>query len=253
MVAERPWEDGPGSPSAMASTLEAMDTFPTLMMRQGQPLLENNLHEEFAVTHDLSQDASITAAVFHDRSAHTAVIGRSSTSAPDFLQGDLSQPFAYDGGLSSSEGMRLALKQRLGNDVTATLVYAYAGALAPSGAVDGHFLSDNLDTKYRHSVAERVSTKIPITDTRMTVTYKWLSGPTVSQQDVFGESVYHIDPYLGLQIRQPLPRMFPCRMELGADIGNLLAQGYLPISTSHGPIVVVPAYRYVRGGLSLEF
>jgi hypothetical protein len=73
MVAERPWQDEPSSANAMASTLDALDTFPTLMMRRGQPVLENNVHEEFAVEHDLSKDASVTAAVFHDGSAHTAV------------------------------------------------------------------------------------------------------------------------------------------------------------------------------------
>jgi hypothetical protein len=132
-------------------------------------------------------------------------------------------------------------------------VYSYAGALAPDGAPNAQFLRDSLDTQYRHAFASRVSARIPSVDTKLTVSYKWLSGPTVSQQDAFGESVYHIDPYLGLQIRQPLPRVFPCHMEVGADIGNLLAQGYLPISTSRGNVVAVPAYRYIRGGLSLEF
>jgi hypothetical protein len=253
VVAKHPWQDEPSSSTAIASTLEALDTFPTLMMRRGRPVLEDNLHEEFAVRRDLRANSSITASVFHDASTHTAVIGRSSTSAPEFLQGYLSQAFAYDGGSSSSAGMRLAFKKSFGDDVSTALIYTYAGALAPDGTPNAQSLRSALDTKYRQGVAGRVSATIPRLQTQLRVSYKWLSGPTVSQQDGFGESIYHIDPYLGLQVRQPLPRLFPGRMEVGADVGNLLAQGYLPISTSHGNIVAVPAYRYVRGGLSLEF
>lgn len=253
MVAERPWEDQPSSAGEMASTLEALDTFPTLMMRGNRPVLQNDLHEEIALRRDLGNDASITAAVFHDRTNHTAVIGRSASSAPEFLQGDLSQPFAYDGGISSSNGVRVAVKEKLNKDLSTSLIYAYAGALVPDGSLDARYLRDGLDTRYRHSLSGRVSTRIASTNTSMTMAYKWLSGPTVSQQDLFAEEAYHIDPYLSIEIRQPLPRIFPCHMEVGADVGNLLAQGYVPVTTSHGNITVVPAYRYVRGGLSLEF
>ena len=71
----------------------------------------------------------------------------------------------------------------------------------------------------------------------------------VSQLDPYGESLYGIDPYLSMAIHQPLP----CHMELVADMGNLLAQGYVPISTSDGSVVLVPSYRYFKGGLSLQF
>jgi hypothetical protein len=42
-------------------------------------------------------------------------------------------------------------------------------------------------------------------------------------------------------------------MELVADVGNLLAQGYVPISTNDGNVILVPSYRYFKGGLSLQF
>ena len=38
-----------------------------------------------------------------------------------------------------------------------------------------------------------------------------------------------------------------------ADVGNLLAQGYVPLTTKDGNVVLVPSYRYFRGGLSLQF
>jgi hypothetical protein len=56
-----------------------------------------------------------------------------------------------------------------------------------------------------------------------------------------------------MEIRQPLPSLFPCRIEVQADMGNLLAQGYVPVSTTDGSLVLVPSYRYFRGGLNLQF
>ena len=67
----------------------------------------------------------------------------------------------------------------------------------------------NWTTRYRHSVAGRVSTTVPHLGTKFSAGYKWLSGPTVSQLGSYGESVYQLDPYLSMQIRQPLPKCSP--------------------------------------------
>jgi hypothetical protein len=42
-------------------------------------------------------------------------------------------------------------------------------------------------------------------------------------------------------------------MEVQADLGNLLGQGYVTMATSSGGVVLVPSYRYFRGGLSFQF
>jgi hypothetical protein len=143
-------------------------------------------------------------------------------------------------------------REKISNDLTTTVVYAYAGALAPDG-ISATELRDELATRYRQSLAAAVTTTLPHFGTKITASYKWLNGPTVSRQDVYGESMYHIDPYLSMEIRQPLPSVFPGHMEVQADMGNLLAQGYVPISAGDGSVVLVPSYRYFRGGLSLQF
>jgi hypothetical protein len=56
-----------------------------------------------------------------------------------------------------------------------------------------------------------------------------------------------------MQIRQPLPNVFPCHVEVQADVGNLLAQGYVPIATGDGSVMLIPSYRFFKGGLSLQF
>lgn len=253
IVAE-PWQNAAISGDALQSTLNTFDAFPTLLLRDGHPVLENSLHEEIAVKRTLSKRADVSAAVFHDRSTDTAVIGRGGPSGADFLQDYFSQAFAYDGGATASTGARVAYRQDLTDNLRATVVYAYAGALAPTGdSAAAASLRDNLATRYRQSLAAGVSATVPRAGTKLNVSYKWLSGPTVSRLDPYGESVYRMDPYLSMQIRQPLPSVFPGHMEVEANVGNLLAQGYVPVATGDGYVVLVPSYRYFRGGLSLQF
>lgn len=251
-VATRPWDDGTAQ-GAIQSAANTLDAFPVLMMHHGDPVFEDDLHEELAVRHQLNQRADISAAVFHDSSSQTAVIGRGSHGGPDFLQDAFSQAFAYDGGASSSTGARVAYREKFLDDLSTTLVYAYAGALTPVSADVSMPLRDRLATRYRQSVAGRISTKLPYLNTKLSAGYKWLDGPAVSLQDAYGGSLYHVDPYLSMEIRQPLPSAFPCHMEVQADVGNLLAQGYMQVATGDGYVVLVPSYRYIRGGLSFQF
>ncbi|MDE3110390.1 MAG: carboxypeptidase regulatory-like domain-containing protein [Acidobacteriota bacterium] len=252
-VATRPFDDGTEQ-GEMQMAANALDAFPILLLHRGDPVFEDDLHEELAVQHNLGSRADVAAAVFHDSSNQTAVIGRGDQGGPDFLQDSFSPAFAYDGGSSSSTGARVAYREKLSDDISTTFVYAYAGALAPVSTADvSGPLRNRLTTRYRQSVAGRVSAKISYTHTNLSAGYQWLNGPAVSLQDAYGESLYHVEPYLSMQIRQPLPSAFPCHMEVQADIGNLLAQGYVQVATRDGYVVLVPSYRYIRGGLSLQF
>lgn len=252
-VAASPWQDAAQNPDALQSAMNSLDSLPTLLMRDGRPVLDSNLHEEIALEHALGQNSTITAAFFHDRSSHTAVFGRGAVSGPDYLQDYFSDVFAYDAGTSSSLGARVAYRQKFSDNFETTFVYAYAGALAPNEDPAEVALRDQLTDRYRHSFAARASVQIPRSKTKVTTGYKWISGPAVSQQDPFGEALYRMDPYLSLELRQPLPTLFSCHMEALAEFGNLLAQGYVPIATGDGRVVLVPSYRYFRGGLTLQF
>ena len=253
IMATHPWQDGLGdNTSALESAVNSFDAFPTLMVRHGKPVFENGLHEEAAVKHSMGDGAELTAAVFHDRSTHTAVMGVGSGPSREFVQGFFGDAFAYDGGDTSSTGVRVVYDQKIASGLTSTVIYDYSGALAVEDPTEAH-LRDQLATRYRHSVATRVSARIPGVNTRLLVGYKWLNGQTVSQQDPYGETMYGIDPYLSMGLRQPLPRFLPGHMIVQADMGNLLSQGAVSTTASGQSIVLVPSYRYFRGGLSFQF
>jgi hypothetical protein len=254
ILSTHPWQDALGDTAdALQSTLNSFDAFPTLMVQRSRPVFENGLHEEAALKHSFRRGADITAAVFHDRSTHTAVLGVGPSPGADFVQGFFGNAFAYDGGATQSGGARLVYHQKVSDGLATTVIYDYAGALAIDPDSDARRLRDRFDTASRQSVSSKVTAKVPGVDTRLVVGYKWLDGPAVSQQDPYGESMYGIDPYLSMGIRQPLPNVFPARIEMQADVGNLLQQGVVPVTVNGHQLVLVPAYRYFRGGLTLQF
>lgn len=255
LLASRPWpEASPEATAPLESAMDSLDALPTVLFRDGRPILESGWHEELAVERLLQNHGRIILAGFHDGARDMAIFGEGSavSNNPDYLQDVFSNGFAYDSGSSDSFGARAVYQQKLREGLMATVVYAYAGALAPfTLTAPSESLRDVLTTRYRNSVAATIFAKVPYTKTRVTTGYKWINGMLVSRQDEFGEAFYGIDPYFNLVIHQPIPCVR--HMEAVADFGNLLAQGYVPLTTADGSVVLVSAYRTFRGGISVQF
>jgi hypothetical protein len=238
---------------ALAAALNELDAFPALLWRDGHPVLQKGLHEEIAVERKVGTHGKLQIASFHEDNRHVAVYGRGNDLPnADYLQDYFSTGFAYDGGSSSSWGARAAFRERLDGGVELTAVYSFGGALTPMADADG-LLRDILRTAPRHSFAAGISTKVPHLSTRIQAGYKWVNGVTVSSVDSFGESLFQTDPYLHVVLRQPLPRFALGRWEAVADCNNLLAQGYVSTNSRDGHVILVPAFRTFRGGLSVQF
>jgi hypothetical protein len=243
---------GPSPDRAMSD----LNSFPVLMMRNGRPELEGGWHEEASLRYKISSQASVEVAAFHDQSKDTPVFGIGNAANSDFLQDPFSSAFVYDAGSTETSGIRLAYKQKFGENFDIAAVYAFAGALAPGSEefAAGALLRDSLNMRYRHSVGGRVSGRVRHSKTEFHAGYKWLSGPSLTHQDSYGEAFYDLDPYLSVGVRQPLPgSLWSCRWEFMADVRNLLAQGYIPVTTQDGSVVLVSASRSFRGGLSFQF
>ncbi len=239
--------------SVLSSAMDQLDAFPALLWHDGRAVLENGRHEELAVDRKLAAHSMIQVAVFHDDNSHVALFGKG-TDLPtaDFVQDYYSNAFAYDGGSSVYWGTRAALKEKISDELELTTIYAFSGSLVPVAVVDGG-LRDALRTVSRHSAAAKLTGKIPATGTRLTVGYKWVNGLALSRVDPYGEAIYDIYPYLHIGIRQPLPWPSIGHWEANAECDNLLAQGNVSMSTRDGQILLVPAFRSFRGGLSLQF
>jgi carboxypeptidase family protein len=238
---------------ALAAALNELDSFPTLLWRGGHPVLQNGKHEELAAERKLGTRGKLQIAGFHDDNRHVAVFGRGDgLPTADYFQDYFSDGFAYDGGSSSSWGSRVALREKLDGDVELTAVYSFGGALVPLDGADGS-LRDILRARQRHSLGASISAKVPRVGTKVNAGYKWVNGVAVSRVDSYGESLFELEPYLHLSVRQPLPRFALGRWEAIADCDNLLAQGSVAATSRDGHVVLLPAFRTFRGGLSVQF
>lgn len=239
--------------NALSAAIDALDSFPALMWRDGHPVLQSGWHEEVSVGRKLGTRGRLQLAAFHDDNYHTAIFGRGSDlPSADFLPDAFSNAFAYDGGGGSSWGGRVALRQQVSGELELTAVYSVGGALAPEALLTGA-LRDSLRTVTRHALGGNLRAAVPRFGTKLLAGYNWIDGSAVSRVDSYGESLYRMDPYLHVAIRQQLPKFGPGRWEAMADCENLLAQGYVPVNTRDGELVLVPAFRTFRGGLSVQF
>ena len=239
--------------NGLAAALDELDAFPVLMWRNGRSVLESGFHEELAVERKLGTRGKLQVAAFHEDNSHVAVFGRGNNlPAADFFQDVYSNGFAYDGGSSSSWGTRAAYKEKLGDDVELTALYAFAGALTPSSAAAGP-LRELFRTAGRHSAGAKVTAKVPRLGTKVSAGYQWISGATLSRVDSFGESLFDMEPYFHVGVHQRLPKFGPGRWEANAEFDNLFAQGYVTLYSQDGRVTLMPAFRTFRGGLSLQF
>jgi len=245
-------ETEPGA--VLTAALNQLDAFPALLMRDSRPVLQSGFHEEIAANRKIGAHGVLQFAGFHEDNRHTAVYGLAGQTLPaaDYFQDYFSNGFAYDGGASSNWGARVAFRKKLEGDTEFTALYSVSNALAPGNDTDS-VLRDLLQSVPRHALGAGVSAKLPRLGTKLNAGYKWISGPAVSRLDGYGESLYQVDPYLHLMVRQPLPKWALGRWEAIADCDNLLAQGYVPTSSRDGHVVLVPSFRTFRGGLSVQF
>jgi hypothetical protein len=151
------------------------------------------------------------------------------------------QRIGFDAGLRQMLGDHLELAAAVGS----TGALTYRASPAPA---DG--LGADLAQKQVAWVTLRVTATTPVTGTRLAADYGWTDPNALVPTHVFMTQKVNQDVGVNFYVRQPLPNILPWRMELTAELRNLLAQGYLPMG---GHSVLTAAPRAVRGGLNFIF
>ena len=152
-------------------------------------------------------------------------------------------------------GVDAAVRQSIGDrfdialaaGTTGALMLASAASLLQNASPD---LRDSLSQKQVAWVTLRISATAPVTGTRITADYGWTDPGTLVPSHVFMTQKVNQDTGVNFYLRQPLPNFLPWRIELTAELRNLLAQGYLPMG-EHSVLTASP--RAVRGGLNFIF
>jgi hypothetical protein len=244
-----------------------LTAFPRVTLRGFRPQLEQLNHSEFSYTRILNKTSRVELAAYRDVLQNAAVWGFGGPGvlgafAGDFLPNPAGNGVTLNGGNFSSSGVRMAFARNLGDRVQVAALYALGDALTaepgdyglPPNPVDD--LRSVLRRRQTQTVGGRVITLLPGTRTRITTSYQWMPRDRVTEVDPYGQASMEVQPYLGIQIRQPLPKLafLPAKIEALADFSNLLAQGYTPVCQSgDDALVLTPVYRSFRGGFSVQF
>ena len=92
--------------------------------------------------------------------------------------------------------------------------------------------------------------------TRFMTSYQWTNRGAAMPAPLFATQPARPEPGLNVLIRQPIPVLpgLPWRIEMTAEMRNMLAQGYLPLALSNGHTLwLVNTPRSFRGGLAFVF
>lgn len=234
------------------------DSDPRLTVSRFSPQLERAHHQELSFSRRLG-NSDLQVAGFYDRIGDTALTGAGLvTSGGGYLLPDVaSGTFSYNGGALNTGGMRVVVQHKLSSELTATVDYAFGGALELNrGDVPLRNAQQWITTQRRQAVAAQFKGTIHRTHTQLTTSYRWINGPALTPVDLFNSSPGQSDAFLNVVIRQPIPSLgfLPARMEALIDLRNLLAQGYVPVLGQDGhTIYLVQSARAVRGGLAFSF
>jgi hypothetical protein len=231
---------------------------PRMSIAAFSPSLESAHHHELSLSHRMGK-TNMQLAVYSDRIVDPALtgIGAVGSSGGNVLPDLYSQSFTYRGQNLNARGLRLVLQRKLTSDLTATMDYDYGGVLDLGRSdVTLDEARQGMVMRNRHTLAGKISGKLPDANTRWIVSYRWISGEALTPVDMFNASAGQTDPYLSIYFRQPIPGMgfLPARVEALVDVRNLLAQGYVPVRGEDGQTVyLVQSARSVRGGVAFIF
>jgi hypothetical protein len=217
-------------------------------------------HSEVSAEKEISQETALEIAVFQDRTQGPGLPVMMTTITPTERK---SQVVEMGEDNSGQRGLRLTLKRKLAENLSASVAYIYGDAinLAGAGLWSSERLNGNLAgcllRQRQHSITGRVEARVPRLKTNVLATTRWYSGNSLTPVDWFSDRMDIGTKSTTFEIRQPIP--FPyfmgtvARWEVMVDLRNVLNQGKEVLPTTDGEIVLNRNPRSLRFGLSLSF
>jgi hypothetical protein len=254
---------GEGSGS-MLDRLSLLNAFPQITQRDGHLEMEQLNHVEVAVNHRMGKSTRVQVAAYHDGLRNAAVFGWGhSADGQAFAGNSLPNPagngIVINGGNYQSAGFRAVYARTFSPHVEALASFSSGNALSAYGyTYDGPvgYSQYMLVPRQTSALAGKITAEIPGTHTRFSTSYEWVPTDRVTLVDPAGQGNLQLQPYLGVQIRQPIPtpNSWPVHVDAVADFQNLLSQGFVPAGQGNQkPVVLSSGYHYIRGGFSVQF
>jgi len=248
--------------SDLQRDLNTLGLFPRMSLLAGKPKMQRG--QDLELSYSRKMGSRVAQVSTYRESVSNAALNMM---APDgAFSGDLLPDLfgnndIFDAGNYQSTGYTAALTQNLGEHFSATGMYGTMGSLTAargaltSGSPDE--LRSMMRSGHQQAATVRIAATVPASGTQLIASYQWTANPrAVMPGWLYSTQSLRPLPGLNLYVRQPIPGLsvLPWRVEATADLRNLLAQGYLPLTSANGqPIVLVQMPRSFRGGLSFIF
>lgn len=251
--------EGSSAGSELNHQLNTLSLFPRISLRGGRVHAQRSENFEIGYRQEVA-GRIVALSAYRESISNTALMMSADGAVPGMeLVPDLaSNSSIYNAGRFRRMGYTAAFTQKFGEDLSATLGYGYGGAIqAPEGVlgeVEARQIRNALRRAWRHSVTARVSGKAPYTGTKYAASYQATDYSVLQTVHLSLTQRSTMEPGLNLYLRQPIPMSVKGgRLEASAELRNLLAQGYLPVSTSSTKVLLIQSPRAVRGGVSIIF
>ena len=168
-----------------------------------------------------------------------------------------SQTSIFDIGNYNRHGFVTSFDQKIGQNLDFTFVYGRMGGfVAKPGVLPPDATAAFLDRADHNVASVNMEAVLPLSGTHLAANYGWADSNAIVPQHLFTTQHLYITPGLNFILRQPLPGFVSWggRLELTAEVRNLLAQGYVPVTTADGrTLLLLQAPRALRGGVSFIF
>lgn len=245
---------------SIQSDLAGLALFPRVSLRGGRARVQKNETYEAGYRVTLGR-RTYSASFYQDalRDAAVMVSGGGLLPASDLLPDFASNSSIFNLGDYRSLGYSASVSQRLIDSWSASVAAGAGGMLTPLGALEQHD-ADRMRALIRPVrrpwATARVNGILPVSGTRVMAAYFWTPSGTLGPTHAYLTQRWQPQMGLNVQLRQPVPRVsgMPGRLEMNADLRNLLAQGYIPITASDGrSLWLIQFPRSIRGGVSFIF
>jgi hypothetical protein len=245
----------------LISAVNALARLPQISVREGRLELQRTENYEAGFTR-ASGSRTYAASAFFEKvtNGRMNVDGDLSLlDSNDLLSDGVSRTSTYNIGSYRRHGYLASVDQRLKDTVDVAIAYGRMGGF--TGDAMGLWGDSENQRRFVNSgtyniASANVKAVSPVTGTRILANYGWVDDRAVIPSHAFTTQNTYVTPGLNVLVRQPLPSFFgmPGRLELTADLRNLLAQGYIPLEAGDGRrLLIVQAPRSIRGGLNFVF
>ena len=244
--------------SDLTSSLGALRRLPQISSHNGRLVMQRTRSLEIGYNKTVRSRTFALSAFAEDvNNGRLDIAGDiSPVLAGDVLSDAISRTASLNIGNYRRTGYLGSIDQRIGDDLNVSVAFGRMGGFGSAGIADPTGTGRLLQQGVSNVAAANLKTVVPRVGTKIQAGYGWVDSGRVLPSHVFTTQASYATPGLNMYVRQPVPSLFglPGRLELTADLRNLLAQGYLPFGPGGSQrTLILQAPRTVRGGLNFTF